>query len=105
VEEKILDDAGDGDGGQQILDGIIFGGGWHLLVLRIDAKELQLQVRDPSGLWLDIARFPRIEYPGDPVLVRIGKMSPGSRNEDFGEPGPAGTCALRSLRVLGGVPE
>ena len=49
----------------------------------------------------DLASFPRQEFAGDPVAVRLGKMSPGSSNEDFSTLGPPGVCAIRNLRVLG----
>ena len=55
-----------------------------------------------GGEWQELARFPRAEFPGDPAALRIGKMSPGSRDEDFdGETGPAGECRIGELRVLG----
>jgi hypothetical protein len=89
------------DGKRQLLEGALFPGSAQHLVLRLEQKELLVQVSHDGRLWQRIARFPRGEFPGDPVAVRLGKMSPGSRNEDFSTPGPDGRCAISNLRVLG----
>ncbi len=73
---------------------------WTELAIRLEEKQIVVQASQGGRAWQDLARFPRAEFPGDPTSVRLGKMSPGSRNEDFSILGPPGTCMIRSFRVL-----
>jgi hypothetical protein len=68
----------------------------------LEAEEAILMVAQEGKVLQEIARFSRKDFPGDPSRLRLGKMSPGSLNEDFSEPGPAGACAFKDLKVLGG---
>jgi hypothetical protein len=88
------------DGRRQILDGMAAPATWTQLVFRLDDKEIRVQASWDGRVWQDLARFPRSEFPGDPLRVRLGKTSPGSKNEDFSTPGPDGACEIRRFRVL-----
>jgi hypothetical protein len=89
------------DGRRQILDGTNLPHSWTQVAFQLDDKEILVLASQDQQPWQELARFPRSEFPGDPGSVRLGKMSPGSRNEDFSTLGPAGVCALQGLRVLG----
>lgn len=89
------------DGRRQILDGVNLPNTWTQVAVQLDDKEVVVQAAQEQQAWQELARFPRSEFPGDPASVRLGKMSPGSKNEDFSTLGPAGACALKDFRVLG----
>lgn len=89
------------DGRRQWLEGSLAGRTWTRLAFVLDAQEVVVQATQDEEVWQEIVRLPRSEFPGDPVAVRIGKMSPGSRNEDFSTLGPAGACAFKQLDVWG----
>jgi hypothetical protein len=88
-------------GGRQLLEGFADPAQPCRLVIRLGEQEVVVQASQEGGFWQEIGRFARNEFPGDPTAVRLGKMSPGAKNEDFSTPGPEGLCAFRSLRVLG----
>lgn len=89
------------DGRRQFLKGLALPNTWTDLVIRLEEKQILVQASQNGRTWQDLASFPRQEFAGDPVAVRLGKMSPGSKNEDFTPPGPPGICAIRSLRTKG----
>ncbi len=89
------------DGRRQILDGVNLPNAWTQVAIQLDDKEVVVQASQEQQAWQELARFPRSEFPGDPVSVRLGKMSPGSKNEDFSTLGPAGACAVKDFRVFG----
>lgn len=88
------------DGRRQILQGLAFPDTWTQLAICLGEKEIVVQVAQSGGAWQILARFPRAEFPGAPTAIRLGKMSPGSRNEDFSTLGPPGECAIRTFRLL-----
>ena len=68
------------------------------LAISLETKDVVVQASQEAGFWQELARFPRSEFTGDPTAVRIGKMSPGARNEDFSTPGPAGLAPFASCK-------
>jgi hypothetical protein len=89
------------DGQRQILEGVNLPHTWTQLAVHLQDNEVLVQAAQELQGWQELARFPRSEFPGDPVAVRLGKMSPGSKNEDFSTLGPPGVCAIKDLRVFG----
>jgi hypothetical protein len=89
------------DGRRQFLEGVSFPNAWTQVAIRWDQQEIIVQASQDNRAWQQLARLPRSEFPGDPVIVRLGKMSPGSTGEDFSILGPPGVCAFKDLRVLG----
>jgi hypothetical protein len=89
------------DGRRQVLEGFIDPGTPCRLVVSLGEKDVVVQASQEGGSWQELARFPRDQFAGDPSAVRIGKMSPGARNEDFSTLGPEGTCSIRFLQALG----
>ncbi len=89
------------DGQRQILEGVNLPHTWTQLAIQLTDEEVIVQAAQERQGWQQLAKFPRHEFAGDPVAVRLGKMSPGSKNEDFSLLGPPGTCAIKELRVFG----
>jgi hypothetical protein len=89
------------EGPQQLLEGFIDPGKPCQLAIRLEEKEILVDASQSGGSWQELARLPRASFPGDPGLVRLGKMSPDGKNADFSEPGPEGTSAIRLFRALG----
>ena len=96
-----LGDVGVDDGQRQILEGVNLPHTWTQVAVQLEDQEVVVLAAQELQAWQELARFPRSEFAGDPVSVRLGKMSPGSRNEDFSTLGPAGVCAIQNFRVLG----
>jgi hypothetical protein len=88
------------DGARQLLEGNPDPASTCQLVIALDDREVVLHASE-AGVLQEIARFPRTEFPGDPASIRLGKMSPGSRNEDFSTPGPEGACSFQQLQIMG----
>ena len=93
------------DGQRQILEGANLPQTWTQLAVRLEDQEVVVQAAQELQGWQELARFPRSEFLGDPVAVRLGKLSPGSKNEDFSTLGSAGVCAIKDFRVLGPAPK
>ncbi len=89
------------DGQRQILEGVNLPPAWTQVAVQLSDQEIVVQASQAQQGWQELARFPRGEFPGDPAAVRLGKMSPGSKNEDFSTLGPPGVCAVKQLHVLG----
>ena len=65
----------------------------HLLNDRIVA----LASKDGAA-WMELASFPRADFPGDPKLVRLGKMNLKAQALDNpGDLGAAGACTITEL--------
>jgi hypothetical protein len=90
------------DGARQLLEGFTRPGGIFQLTMVLDAREIAVYARQESQ-WQELARFPRGEFGQDPSAVRLGKTSPGSRNEDHSLAGPKGQCRFERLQVFGAV--
>jgi hypothetical protein len=89
------------DGSRQILEGTADPGMPCSLIISLEAKDVVVQAAREGGAWEELARFARSEFPGDPAAIRVGKMSPGARNEHFSTLGPGGTCAVHLVQALG----
>ena len=66
-----------------------------------EEKEVLAEASSDGKFWQPIHKLPRSHFSGDPIAVRIGKMSPGAKNEDFSILGLAGTCKIKDFRVYG----
>jgi hypothetical protein len=89
------------DGSRQVLEGTAEPGTLSRLAISLETKDVVVQALQEAGSWQELARFPRSEFAGDPAALRVGKMSPGARNEDFSTLGPAGTCSIRLVQAIG----
>ena len=69
--------------------------------IRLEDKEVVVQASQDQQAWQELARFPRSEFAGDPLAVRLGKLSPGSKNEDFSTLGPPAHVCRQGLPRAG----
>ena len=49
----------------------------------------------------EFARFPRGQFPGQPALLRVGKMPNSAGPQDHGDAGPQGFNRIEWIRVHG----
>ncbi|MGO8744836.1 MAG: hypothetical protein ACLQNE_02495 [Thermoguttaceae bacterium] len=54
-----------------------------------------------TGCESELHVFPHGQFQGEPVTVRLGKMSSTSQADDHSEAGPSGSCRIKDLRVFG----
>lgn len=61
--------------------------------VRLESTQVVVQVSDDGVAWTELAAFPRAEFPGEPALVRLGKMNLKAQAKnnpgDLGAPGEA----------------
>ena len=89
------------DGPHFTFAGFVAPESWYHLRVRVEPKEVLAEASSDGKLWYPLQTFPRSQFPGDPVAVRLGKTGPGARNEDYSLPGPVGTCRIKDLEVFG----
>ena len=89
------------DGRGQWFGGISSPNTWCHLRIRIEPDEVIAEMSPGGRLWYPVKALPRKHFKGNPVAVRIGKMSPGCKAEDYRLTGPHGACAIKALRVFG----
>lgn len=89
----------DGAGGQQFPDAPVAPHTPVWLRWRREAEEWLAEASEDGKTWLALTSVARAEFPGEPVKLRLGKLDPGSRGQDHGEPGPAGRCAVGHLTI------
>ena len=87
------------DGANQYFGGIVSPNTWYRLRIRLEPDQVFAEASIDGEFWEAIAAVPRGDLPGDPATVYLGKMSPGSRNQDYEVPGPTGKCAVKDLRA------
>jgi hypothetical protein len=50
-----------------------------------------------GNAWTDLASFPRTEFPGDPSVIRIGKMNLKAEAKSHSTDGPVGTSTISEI--------
>jgi hypothetical protein len=67
--------------------------------IRLDADRVFAVASNDGSSWTQIASFPRQEFPGDPRLVRLGKMNLHAESKDYtGEPGDVGAGRISEIK-------
>ena len=90
------------DGSGQWFGSFVAPNYWYYLRIRLEKDEVLAESSPDGKLWETIHALPRGHFAGDPFAVRIGRMSPGSRGEDFHDPGvPESSCLIKDLWVYG----
>ncbi len=87
------------DGQRTSMTGMTPDKGWTSLRIRLTSEDVVAEASADLRLWAVLGAFPRELYPGDPVAVRVGKMSRWGTPQDFHRPGPYGSAALRHLAL------
>lgn len=74
--------------------------------LRWDKDTVRLIAAGPAmgDLPEEIARFPRSQFPGQPSLLRVGKMPNSAGPQDHGDAGAAGFNRIEWVRIHAGKP-
>ena len=67
--------------------------------MRQEADKVFVEARNENDAWQTLATFPREKFPGTPDRVRIGKMDSAGGSSDYGDPGPASSATILSLRI------
>ena len=71
--------------------------GLRVAVRLLDDKVVALASRDGAA-WAELATYPRADFPGEPRLVRLGKMNLQAQPKDNpGDLGPAGEGVISDL--------
>jgi len=89
------------DGANFVFASFVAPESWYQLRVRLEPKKVLVEVSPGGSFWYPVHTYPRGQFPGDPVAVRLGKTGPGGKSEDFSDPGPAGACRIKELRVYG----
>ena len=70
--------------------------------LRLQPRRVFAEVSHDGQIWWPLKEFSRGRYSGDPIKVRVGKMSPRGENVDAdATPNQEGSCRIAELRVYG----
>lgn len=72
------------------------GGVW--LTVRLEAKRVVALASPDRVTWTELASFPRAAFPGEPTLVRFGKMDLHAQAKDYaGDAGAAGEGVIDGI--------
>ena len=68
------------------------------VAVRLDADRVVALTSKDGLAWTELASYPRGEFPGEPKIVRVGKMNLKAQAKDHaGDAGPVGACAISEL--------
>ena len=73
------------------------------LLMQWTEQEVRVIAGGPAmgGIEEELGTFPRSAFPGEPELLRVGKMPNNARAEDHGDAGPEGFNRIEWVRVHG----
>jgi hypothetical protein len=89
------------DGANQWFTDMIAPTGWHHLRFRLEPQTVFIEGSWDGEFWFPIHAVSREAFPGDPIAVRLGKMSATGKCEDYTWLGPVGTSRIKHLQVYG----
>jgi hypothetical protein len=89
------------DGARQWLVDRIAPEAWHHLRFRLEPQSVFVEGSWDGEFWFPIHAAGREAFPGDPIAVRLGKMSPQGTCQDYSWLGPSGTSRITRLQVYG----
>ena len=68
------------------------------VTVRLETNRVVALASKDGNAWMEIAAFPRAEFPGAPAVVRFGKMNLRAQSQDNpGDLGAAGECCVADL--------
>lgn len=70
------------------------------VALRLDAERVVAMASRDGEAWTEVARFSRADFPGEPKLVRVGKMNLKAQAKDHYDKGATGECTISELSPL-----
>ena len=68
--------------------------------LRLESDRVVAVASRDGNAWTELASYPRAEFPGEPKLVRIGKMDLKAQARDHNDPGPVGEGVISQIAPL-----
>ena len=78
-------------------------GGAHEVVVELGATEVRVLAGRQGGALAQVATFPRADFPGEPRLIRHGKLDPRAQAKDHA--GPAGEVGSSRVTLVAPVAE
>ncbi len=67
------------------------------VAIRLDVDRIVALASRDGAIWTELASYPRAEFPGEPKLVRIGKMNLKAQAKDHSDPGATGEGVISEL--------
>jgi hypothetical protein len=67
------------------------------VAIRLDADRVVAMASKDGVAWSDLVSFPRGEFPGEPRLVRLGKMNLSAQAKDHSDKGVPGAGEISNL--------
>jgi hypothetical protein len=89
------------DGCSSVYGGMILRGDWNHLAIHIGAQDVCVASSVDGHSWSNLRSYPRHDFPGSPLALRLGKMGRHGRLDSHRECGPVGSSQFRCLRVFG----
>jgi hypothetical protein len=89
------------DGASQWFTDRIAPAAWHHLRFRLEPQTVFIEGSWDGKFWFPIHAVSRQAFPGDPVAVRLGKMSGQGTCQDYSWLGPFDTSRIKHLQVYG----
>jgi len=65
--------------------------------IRLDSDHIVALASRDGATWTELASYPRADFPGEPKLVRIGKMNLKAQAKDHSDPGVIGEGVISEL--------
>lgn len=74
------------------------------VAVRLEPERVVALASRDGSTWTELAAFPRAEFPGEPKLVRLGKMNLQAEAKNYsGDPGAPGRCAISDFSLAQAV--
>ena len=89
------------DGVNQWFSDMLVPTAWHHLRFRLEPQTVFIEGSWDGKFWFPIHAVSRQAFPGDPLAVRLGKMSGQGTCQDYTWLGPIGTSRIKHLQVYG----
>jgi hypothetical protein len=68
------------------------------VAVRLDADKVSALASQDGRTWTELESYPRASFPGEPKLVRLGKMNLKAESKDYaGEAGVVGTGSISQI--------
>lgn len=73
------------------------------VAVRLEANRVVALASRDGLTWTELAAFPRAEFPGEPKLVRLGKMNLQAEAKDHSDLGAPGKCLISDFNLAKAV--
>lgn len=73
------------------------------VAVRLEPQRVVALASRDGAAWTELAAFPRADFPGEPKLVRLGKMNLQAQAKDYSSLGAAGACVISDFNLAQAV--